>query len=148
MKRIFAQKGLCYYFNFLSLFVVIFSICGGLLIDITIFYMLFISLFLTPISLLSLINRIYYTDTVIDFNFVARKHTVKYENIKEIFVRKHLFFSEIIFNFDRELGYHCRNYYEYDRGCAIAGIKDSLCLIGIARRDLNKLLQNYKGKIN
>lgn len=149
MKRIFAQKSLCYFLNGMSLFVAIFSIYGGFIIDSTMFYLLFMSLFFSLLSLLSLINRIYFNETCIEFRFIARKLTIKFNDIKEIYVNKDLIFgTQVIFNFERELGYHCNSFYEYNRGCVVAGITHSLFIIGITRRDFKKIMQNYNGKIN
>lgn len=148
MKRIFAQKSLFYFLNGISLLVAIFSICGGCMIDRTMFYLLFISLFFTLLSLLSLINRIYFSESDIEFRFIARKLSIKFDDIKEIYIHEDLINTRVIFNFERELDHHCISFYEYSRRCMETGITRSLCIGGITRKDLKKILQNYKGKIN
>ena len=149
MKRIFAQKGLFYFMNGTSLVFAVLSIIGGFKNDSSWFYLFFVSLCLSSLSLIFLINRIYFNETCIEFRFIAKKLKIKFDDIKEIYVYEQLLTGpQVIFNFEKELGYHCDTIYEYTRGCTKAGIKNILCAAGMTRKDCKKIMQNYNGKIN
>ena len=93
MKKIYAQKKLFIFMNFFSVFFLIIGLYGGITADPSMFYILFVSLGLSLLSLLFLVNRIYYNDSEIKFVFIYRKVTVSYNQIKEIFVQRDLIYG-------------------------------------------------------
>ena len=63
---------------------------------------------LSLLSLLFLVNRIYYNDSEIKFVFIYRKVTVSYNQIKEIFVQRDLIYgTKVIFNLEKETKEEC-----------------------------------------
>ena len=148
MKRIIAQKGQFFFMNGASLIIAMCSICGGVMYDSSWFYVLFVSLFFSSLSLFALVNRIYFNETCIEFRFITKKLTITFDDIKEIYVYKYWTGMQVVFNFEKELGYHCASIYEYNRECTKAGIKNRLGVAGMTRKDYKKIMQNYNGKIN
>lgn len=76
-------------FILMNLFSLLFAIIGlfcGLTVDKSALYLLFVSLGLSVLSLLFLINKICYTNKEIIFSFMYKKTVCKYEDIKEIFL--------------------------------------------------------------
>ena len=142
MKRIFAQKKVFLFMNFFSIFFIVFGLYGGITIDKSWFYILFVSLGLSSASLLFLINRIYYDENEVKFSFIYRKVTVKYEDIKEIFVEYDFSVgARIIFNFEKKIDKNCYNYLEYAKLCKKENIKNSIFIVGVSKKDLKALLK-------
>ena len=76
MKKIYAQKKLFIFLNLFSFFFGVIGLYGGFTTDKSMFYLLFVSLGLSILSLLFLINKICYNDEEIRFSFIYRKATV------------------------------------------------------------------------
>ena len=78
MKKVYAQKKVFIFMNFFSIFFLIVGLYGGITTDTSMFYLLFVSLGLTFLSLIFLVNRIYYNQNEIKFVLIYRKVTVSY----------------------------------------------------------------------
>lgn len=103
MKKIYAQKKLFIFLNSFSFFFCVIGLYGGFTTDKSMFYLLLVSLGLSILSLLFLINRICYNDEEIRFSFIYRKATFKFNDIKEVFVQYNLVSGmKVIFNFEKE----------------------------------------------
>ncbi len=148
MKKIYAQKQMFYFMNFFTVLFAIVGIYGGYAKDSSFYSVLYASLGIFLLSLFMLINRIYYNDNEIKFYCVYRKQTVKFEDIKEIFMDHDLIQgTRIIFNLEKEVGTLCCDYMEYAKKCRELGIKNTFYFVGITKKDVKELLKNYKGKI-
>jgi hypothetical protein len=64
------------------------SIALGILVDVTCFYLLFLSLFFSLLSFLFLINRIYVEDDTIRVSCIRIKTTFQKTDLKEIFIER------------------------------------------------------------
>ena len=142
MKKIYAQKNMFLFMNFFSAFFLAIGIYGGIVLDKSWFQILFVSLGLTILSLLFLVNRLYYNENEIKFSFIYKKATIKYEDIKEVFVEQSFIIgAKIIFNFDKKTSKKCYDYLEYNKICKEENIKNTICIIGMAKKDLKALLK-------
>ena len=148
MKKIYAQKQMFYFMNFFTVLFAIVGIYGGCAKDSSFYSVLYASLGIFLLSLFMLINRIYYNDYEIKFHCIYRKQTVKFEDIKEIFMDHDLIQgTRIIFNLEKEVGTLCCDYMEYAKKCKELGIKNTFYYVGMTQKDVKKLLKHYKGKI-
>ena len=87
MKKIYVQKKMFILMNLISLFFVLVGLYGGFTTDKSMFYLMFISLGLSILSLLFLIDKILYNDEEIRFSFIYRKATYRYKDIKKVFIK-------------------------------------------------------------
>ena len=141
MKKIYAQKKLFIFLNSFSFFFCVIGLYGGFTIDKSMFYLLFISLGLSILSLLFLINKIYYNDEEIRFSFIYSKRTFKFNDIKEVFVQYDLVAGmKVIFNFEKETDRNCYDYLEYTRKLKKENIKNTIYFIGGSKKDIEELL--------
>ena len=141
MKKIYAQKKLFIFLNSFSFFFCVIGLYGGFTIDKSMFYLLFISLGLSILSLLFLINKIYYNDEEIRFSFIYSKRTFKFNDIKEVFVQYDLVAGmKVIFNFEKETDRNCYDYLEYTRKLKKENIKNAIYFIGGSKKDIEELL--------
>lgn len=148
MKKIYAQKKLFVFLNFVSVFFLIIGLYGGITADQSMFYILFVSLGLSLLSLLFLVNRIYYNDSEIMFVFIYRKVTVSYNQIKEIFVRRdYIYGTAVIFNLEKETKEECFDYLGYTRITKKNGIKNIIYMIGISIKDFENIIKHCNCKI-
>jgi hypothetical protein len=70
------------------------------------------------LSLFRLITRVFYDEKIVRFNFIYRKATISYEDIKEIFIEYDLIKGySVICNLETEINCNCRNYLEYVKKC-------------------------------
>ena len=148
MKKIYAQKKLFVFLNFFSVFLLIIGLYGGITADPSMFYILFVSLGLSLLSLLFLVNRIYYNDSEITFVFIYRKVTVSYNQIKEIFVERELISgTKVIFNLEKETKEECFDYLGYTRIIKKNGIKNTIFMIGMSIKDFENKIKHWNCKI-
>jgi len=141
MKKIYAQKKMFIFMNSFSLFFVLIGLCGGFTTDKSMFYLLFISLGLSIISLLFLINKICYNAEEIRFLFIYRRVTFKYKDIKEVFVQYDLISGmKVIFNFEKETDGSCYDYLEYTRKLKKENIRNTIYFIGGTKKEIEELL--------
>lgn len=142
MKKIYAQKKMFIFMNFFSIFWFLLSVCGGITIDKSWFYFLFVSLGLLTLSSLFLVNRIYYDENQIKFSLIYKKATVKYTDIKEIFIQYDVIVgAKIIFNLEKKTDGSCYDYLEYDKICKKENIKNTIFILGISKKDSEALLK-------
>lgn len=148
MKKIYAQKRAFIFVNIFSLFLFIIGIYGGFIKDSSVFYSLFVSLGLFLLSLLFLINRIYYNDKEIKFKFIYRKISLTYEDIKEIFIQTDFIYgTKVIFNFEKETDEICFDYLEYTKILKKNNIKNTIFMIGTSKKELDKILLHCNCKL-
>lgn len=142
MKKIYVQKNMFLFMNFFSTFFLAGGLYGGIVLDKSWFQVLFVSLGLSILSLLFLVNQLYYDENKIKFSFIYKKVTVKYEDIKEIFVDDSFIIgAKIIFNLDKKIGKTCCDYLEYTKICKKENIKNIIGTIGMNKKDLKALLK-------
>lgn len=143
MKKIYAQKGLFLYMNLCSMCLLAFGLYAGIAIDRSFFNLLLISLGFSALSLLFLINKIYYDEHELRFSFVAIKTTVKYEDIKEIFTQKNLLYGvTVVFNLDKPVSKACSRYLEYHQLCKKENIKNCIFFSGVSKKNLKAILKH------
>ena len=145
MNKIIVGKNTIIFINIMSLIVALFSLITALTLDVEMLYLLFLSLFLTLLSLLFLINRIEYNENIIKFKFVLKKFESTFDDIKEIFlVNQGITGYNVVFNFETNIEGEIYSYFEYIKKC-----KNLNCFFvsGVSKKDLNKFLKNYKGRI-
>ena len=143
MKKIYAQKQMFLFMNCFSALFLVLGLYGGLTVDKSWLYILFLSLLLLLLSTMFLINRIYYDKNYVKFSFIYRKETVKYEDIKEIYVQYNLFTgAQVIFNLDKKVEGEASSYLEYSKTCKKENIKNIFFTVGLSRKDLFELLQH------
>lgn len=148
MIKIYVQKKMFIFMNIMSLFILGFGIIGAFTIDKSMFYLLFVSLGFSILSLMFLINKIYYNDEKIRFACIYKKETVRYEDIKEIFIEYDLIVGgKVIFNLENCIDGDFNYYMEYVKRCKNLNIKNTVFLGGISKKDLKKLLVYCKCKI-
>ena len=147
MKRIYVQKRMFFFMNFFVILFALLGVLGGLR-DKSLFNLLWVSLGLFTLSLFMLINRVFYDEKIVRFNFIYRKATISYEDIKEIFIEYDLIKGySVICNLETEINCNCRNYLEYAKKCKELNIKNTFYFSGITEKDLERFLSNYHGKI-
>lgn len=111
-------------------------------IDNGMFYLLFVSIGVSALSLLFLINTIYYDEKCIRFSFIYRKITVKHEDVKEIFIQHDVITgAQVIFNLEKETEGSCGTYLEYAKICKKQDINNTVFFAGITKADLDALLK-------
>ena len=148
MKKVCAQKKVFIFMNFFSVFFLIVGLYGGITADTSMFYLLFVSLGLTFLSLIFLVNRIYYNQNEIKFVLIYRKVTVSYNQIKEICVQRDLIYgTKVIFNLEKETQEESFDYLEYVRTAKRNNIKNTIFIIGIPMKDLESIMKYCDCKI-
>ncbi len=144
MKKIYAQKRMFLFINFFSIFFAFLGLYGGIEVDKSWFSVLFISLGLSIVSMVFLINKIYYDENTIKLSFVYRKTTVKYDDVKEIFVEYDFITgAKFILNLEKKTNANCYDYFEYAKMCKKENIKNLIHIVGISKRELDVLLKHF-----
>lgn len=147
MKKIYAQKKLFLFINFFSIFFLVIGLLGGIMIDTSMFGLLFFSLGLLLLSLLFLIKKIYYDETTIYFSFTRNKLKVKYDDIKEIFVEYDFISGAmVVLNLEKKTNSPCHKYADYAEICRKDNIKNTIFISGISKKDLDALLKGCSCK--
>ena len=143
MKKIYAQKKIFLFMNFFSLFFCVVGLFGGFTMDKSMFYLLIVSCGLTCLSLLFLINKLYYNEHEIKFSAIYNKVTFKYEDIKEIFIQYDLVTGvKIIFNLEKETKEKCCSYIEYTKILKRENIKNTISFIGASYKEIKNILDH------
>ena len=145
MNKIIVGKNTIIFMNVVSLIIALFSIITALTLEVEMLYLLLMSLFFSLLSLLFLINKIEYNENTIKFIFVLKKFESTFDDIKEVFiVNQGITGYNVAFNFETNVEGEVYSYFEYIKKC-----KNLNCFYvsGISKKDLNKFLKNYKGKI-
>ncbi len=128
--------------NFFCVLFIAIAIYGGIAIDKSWFYILFFALGLFVLSLMFLINKIYYDENTIKFSCIYNKSTIKYDDIKEIFIQYDVITgSKVVFNLEKETNIDCYNYLQYIKLCKKENIKNTIFIVGISKKDLNAILK-------
>lgn len=143
MKMIYVQKRMFILVNLFSLFFLLVGLYGGLTVDKSWMDLLFVSLGLSILSLLFLINKVCYNSEEIKFSLIYRKDTYKYEDIKEVFVQYDLIIGmKVIFNFEKETDENCYDYLEYTKNLKRENIKNTTCFVGGSKNEIEQLLKH------
>ena len=147
MQKIYAQRNLLFFLIFLALLFTVAGILGAIFTNLKYLFMLIGScLFLALIPLL-LYNKIYYNEEKIKFHFLIRKLELKWDDVKEISLKKDFLLGyDVIFNFSEATNEEFNSFYEYGEFC-IEYQYDTLYVTCVNKKDIAKLLENYKGKI-
>lgn len=142
MKKIYVQKQVFLALNMLSLLSVAIGLYGGIMIEKNYYYLLIMAGVISLVSLLALMNKIYYDASVVKFSLMFKKETVKHGDIKEIFIqRSFLYGTLVVFNLESKLNGECFDCLEYITNCRKANIKNIVYIMGIPKKDLAGLLQ-------
>lgn len=142
MKKIYAQKRMFLFMNFFSMLFLALELFGGMSIDNGMFYLLFVSIGLSALSLFFLINKIYYDEKCIRFSFIYRKITVKHEDVKEVFIQHDVITgAQVIINLEKETEESCSSYLEYAKICKKQNINNTIYFVGITKADLDALVK-------
>lgn len=147
MKKLYVQKQPFLIMNFFSIFQAVVALIGGILIDESMFHLLFMSLFFTLWSLLFLINKIYYDDKQIKVAFVSRKVTINIDDIQEVFVGKAHKVTMVVINYDKKVETPCDNYWQYAKQVKNNGITKTIAFGGFILKDLRNFLKNLNCEI-
>ena len=140
--KIHTQKALFKFINIMSFLLLVTGICGGMTIDKSMFYILFISLGMSGVSCLLLINKIYYNEKEIRFDCACKKATIPYEDIKEIFIQKEFVGGiTVIFNLEKTTDGPCIDYKDYMKKCKSENIRNTIFLAGLCKKDIVRLLE-------
>ena len=145
--KIYVQKAMFWFMNAFSLLFLFCGLYGGFVFDKSWFYALFVSVGLFVLSTMMLINKIYYDDKQIRFALIYKKETVKYSDIKEIFVQYGLHVGAyVIFNLEKTIDEECGSYSEYYKKCKASNI-NNVGIVCFPKKDLEKLLSYCKCEI-
>lgn len=142
MKKIYVQKRMFILMNLFSLVFALVGLCDGLFVDKSFLYLLFVSLGLSVLSLLFLINKICYTNEEIIFSFIYKKTVCKYQDVKEVFLQYDLMVGmKVIFNLGKQTDENCFDYLEYTKILKRENIKNYVGFVGGSKREIEQLLK-------
>ena len=93
MKKVYVQLRIFIFMNIFSLFLLLVGLFAKTT-DGSEIYCIYVSAGFTLLSLLMLINKIYYDDYEIKISYINMKKTIKYRDIKEVFIEFEPFIGE------------------------------------------------------
>ncbi len=147
MKKIFAQRRLIVLLHsYAAVFTLLALVCGNAYPEGLVFCAIGAAAFFA-ISLLAVSNRIFFDEKQICFHLLRRKRTCSHSHIHQIFVKRSFLLGyDVIFNFTTAFEEPCQNAIHYSLRAQNAGA-ETLLINCMAKRDLNRLLECYQGKV-
>lgn len=149
MKVLYCQKSFIIFLNTIAIILAVFGIMFSLFTeDYSALNVLFVSGGYSLLSLLFLVNKMYYNNSVIEFRAVRTRKIIDFCDIKEIYYSRDIIQGcTVIFNFSKAVSTYCNSQLHYQKECKRLGIVDTFYIVGMTYKDLNKLLDIYDGSI-
>lgn len=148
MKKIYVQKRKYIFVNSIGILFLAIALYGGIAIDKSMFFLAFVSLGLFFLSLLFLVNKIYYDQQTIRFSLTNKKITINYEDIKEAFVQYDAIVgAHVIINLEQKTDGQCSRISEYTQLCRAQNISHTISIVGVTKKDLSDLMMNCSCEI-